>query len=366
MENQGAAKYCPKCRAIQPTFHFTEDSRTVHRCQVCGFAVERALVLETAEAFGLPSPPEVRILCVDDDPRILEFNEAILRSRGYSVLTASDGATGMAAAARERPALILLDIRMPGLDGFEVCRRLKADRVLKAIPVIILTAVAERELNIRAFEAGAEFALQKPADAATVLRTVEAALALAASRAAESVPETAPEVVTGPTQPGVVETGAEIVPDLTIPIRAVSLTMWTIDGATAHGEIFLRLDAQAHSGPETVQDRLNDADLFLTLSRADDAPLIFLNKTQVIRVEVPGQPLPAAPDSPVGVSIEPIRVRLVNGERLSGTVRIEGPAGKRRLSDFLNTQPPFLTLQGADRLHFLHKRYIAQIVPGAA
>ncbi len=364
MENQSAARYCPECRAMQPTFHFTEGSRTVHRCQVCGFAVERGLVLETAEALGLPSPGEITILCVDDDPLVLEFSQEILGSRGYTVLTAPDGPTGLKAVARERPALILLDIMMPGMDGFEVCRRLKADRMLKAIPVIILTAVADGELNVRAFEAGAELALEKPADAATVLRTVEAALALAASRAAESVPETAPEVVTGPAQPEVVEAGAEIVPDLAIPTHAVSLTLWTIDGATTHGEIFLRLDAQTHSGPETVQDRLNDADLFLTLSRADDAPLIFLNKRQVIRVEVPGEPLPPAPDSPVGVSLEPIRIRLVNGERLSGTVRIEGPAGKRRLSDFLNTQPPFLTLQGADRLHFLHKRYIAQILPG--
>ena len=366
MENQAAVMYCPECRTMQPTFHFTEDLRTVHRCQVCGFAVERGLVLETAEALGLPSPQEITILCVDDDPLVLEFSQAVLGARGYRVLTAPDGPTGLKATARERPALILLDIMMPGMDGFEVCRRLKADRALKAIPVIILTAVAERELNVRAFEAGAELALQKPADAATVLRTVEAALALAASRAAESGPEAAPEIAAGPTPPDLVESGAEVEPDLTIPTRAVSLTLWTTDGATARGEIFLRLDARAHSGPETVQDRLNDADLFLTLSRADEAPLLFLNKSQVIRVEVPGQPLPAAPESPVGVSFEPIRVRLVNGERLSGTVRIEGPAGKRRLSDFLNTQPPFLTLQGADRLHFLHKRYIAQIVPGEA
>jgi CheY-like chemotaxis protein len=361
-----ASEYCPKCRAIQPFFHFTEESRTVRRCQVCGFSLEKALALETAETLGLPSPAEVTILCVDDDPLVLEFSQEVLGSRGYTVLTALDGPTGLKAAARERPALILLDIMMPGMDGFEVCRRLKADRVLKAIPIIILTAVADRELNVRAFEAGAELALQKPAEPATVLRTVEAALALAASRTAESVPEAAPETVTAfpLLEPG--ESEVEAVPDLTIPTRAVSLTLWTIDGATAHGEIFLRLDAQTHSGPETVQDRLNDADLFLILSRADDAPLIFLNKRQVIRVEVPGEPLPDAPDSLIGVSLEPIRVRLVNGEQLSGTVCIEGPAGKRRLSDFLNTQPPFLALQGADRLHFLYKRYIAQIVPGEA
>jgi hypothetical protein len=72
---------------------------------------------------------------------------------------------------------------------------------------------------------------------------------------------------------------------------------------------------------------------------------------------------PHVPENLVGVSVEPIRVQLINGEQLSGTVRIEGPAGKRRLSDFLNTQPAFLPLQGPDRLHFLHKRFIARVVP---
>jgi hypothetical protein len=68
----------------------------------------------------------------------------------------------------------------------------------------------------------------------------------------------------------------------------------------------------------------------------------------------------------VGVSVEPIRVQLVNGEVLSGTVRIEGPAGRRRLSDFLNTQPAFLSLKGGGRLHFLHKRFISRVLPQAA
>jgi len=65
----------------------------------------------------------------------------------------------------------------------------------------------------------------------------------------------------------------------------------------------------------------------------------------------------------VGVSIEAIRIQLINGEQLSGIVRIEGPAGKRRLSDFLNTQPAFLPLKGTDRLHLLHKRFIARVMP---
>lgn len=136
-------------------------------------------------------------------------------------------------------------------------------------------------------------------------------------------------MATAPARPELAEPEPEVAPDLTIPARPVPLTVWTIDGATLRGQIFLRLHDEAHAGPETVQDRLNDPDLFLTLSVPGDEPLVFLN----------------------------------NGEQLNGIVRIEGPAGKRRLSDFLNTQPAFLPLKGADGLHLLHKRFIAQVVP---
>ena len=78
--------------------------------------------------------------------------------------------------------MILLDIMMPGIDGFEVCRRLKADGSLKHIPVIILTGVSDPKLNSQAFKAGANLALRKPAEPATVLRTIQAAVALSATR----------------------------------------------------------------------------------------------------------------------------------------------------------------------------------------
>ena len=367
MEERSASEYCPKCQLVQPTFEFTEDSRAVRRCMMCGFPVASGLVLESAEALGLPSPPQVKILCVDDDPLILQLNGDILRFHGYTVLTALDGPTALELAARERPALILLDIMMPDMDGFEVCRRLKGDPALKAIPVIVLTAMTDPKLNVRAFDAGAELALRKPAEPAVVLRTIEAALALAAAKVGESPPVVVPDLVTAPAGPEPAEREPEAQADLAIPVRPVPLTMWTIDGAKLDGQVFLRLHVEAHAGPETVQDRLNDPDLFLTVSLPGDTPLVFLNKIQVIRVDVSEdeERLPDVPESLVGVSIEPIRVQLINGEQLSGTVRIEGPAGKRRLSDFLNTQPAFLPLKGPDRLHFLHKRLIARVVPQA-
>ncbi|MFI5339027.1 MAG: response regulator [Candidatus Methylomirabilales bacterium] len=365
MEERSASEYCPKCQLVQPTFEFTEDSRTVRRCTMCGFPVKSGLVLESAEALGLPSPPDVKILCVDDDPIILQLNGDILRFHGYTVLTALDGPTALEMAARERPALVLLDIMMPDMDGFAVCRRLKADPALKAIPIIVLTAMTDPKLNVRAFDAGAELALRKPAEPAVVLRTVEAALALAAAKVGESPLAAAPGPVIESAGPEPADRESEAQAELAIPVRPVPLTVWTIDGAKLDGRVFLRLYVEAHAGPETVQDRLNDPDLFLAVSLPGDTPLIFLNKIQVIRVDVSEEEerLLQVPESLVGVSIEPIRVQLINGEHLSGTVRIEGPTGKRRLSDFLNTQPAFLPLKGPDRLHFLHKRFIARVLP---
>jgi CheY-like chemotaxis protein len=329
---------------------------------MCGFPVESGLVLESAETLGLPRPPEVKILCVDDDPLILQLNGDTLRFHGYKVLTALDGPSALEIAARERPALVLLDIMMPGMDGFEVCRRLKADPVLRSIPIILLTAMTDTKLNVRAFDAGAELALRKPAEPAMVLRTVEAALALTATRTVEGMPE---EAVS--TEPEPAEREPETQGELAIPVRPVPLTLWTVDGAVLNGQLSLRLNVESHAGPETVQDRLNDSDLFLTITLPGETPLVFVNKIQVIRVEVSEEEwIPEAPEGLVGVSLEPIRVQLVNGELLNGTVRIEGPTGRRRLSDFLNTQPAFLPLKGGGRLHFLHKRFISRVLPQAA
>lgn len=353
MKDRHVSEYCPRCQAVQPTFQFTEDAHLVRRCQACGFPVETGLVLESNEAVGTPSPPEVKILCVDDDPLVLQLIGDILHFRGYTMLSASDGLTGLETAVRQRPSLVLLDIRMPGMDGFEVCRRLKADPDLKAIPVIILTSMSDATVGARAFEAGAQLVLQKPASTATVLRTIEAALALATRQPGEPALEAAETASAH---------GPEVQPDLSVPTRPMRLKVWTVDGATLEARVFLCLNAEGHAGPETVQDRLNDPDLFLALSVAADPPVVFLNKIQVIRVEV-AEAAPPPEAHSVGVSIERIRVQLINGEQLAGTVRIEGRAGKRRLSDFLNTQPAFLPLRGTDRLHLLHKRFIARIAP---
>ena len=105
-----------------------------------------------------------RILVVDDIEANVRLLQAKLSAEYYDVLTASDGATALASAAADQPDLILLDVMMPGLDGFEVCRRLKDDAATRHIPVVLITALDGREDRITWLEAGADDFLTKPVD----------------------------------------------------------------------------------------------------------------------------------------------------------------------------------------------------------
>jgi two-component system cell cycle response regulator len=103
-----------------------------------------------------------RILVVDDIAPNVKLLEARLTAEYFDVVTASDGPTALELAARETPDLILLDVMMPGMDGFEVCRRLKADWATSHIPVVMVTALTEVEDRVRGLEAGADDFLSKP------------------------------------------------------------------------------------------------------------------------------------------------------------------------------------------------------------
>lgn len=105
-----------------------------------------------------------RILVVDDIEANVRLLQAKLSAEYYDVLTASDGVTALHLAAADQPDVILLDVMMPGLDGFEVCRRLKADAATRHIPVVMVTALDGREDRITGLEAGADDFLTKPLD----------------------------------------------------------------------------------------------------------------------------------------------------------------------------------------------------------
>ena len=106
------------------------------------------------------------ILIVDDDERNRKLLGALLEAEGYTARAAASGEEALVAVARQLPDLILLDIMMPGIDGFEVARRLKADALTSAVPIVMVTALEDRESRLKGLAAGAEDFLSKPLDRA--------------------------------------------------------------------------------------------------------------------------------------------------------------------------------------------------------
>jgi CheY-like chemotaxis protein len=107
-----------------------------------------------------PSGPS--ILVVDDDPEIVSMLGTRLGARGYKVITASDGHRAIELAKRERPALVLLDVMMPGKSGWEVARALKQDPVTQAIKIVMVTAIGEQVNEITSPLYGADAHIDKP------------------------------------------------------------------------------------------------------------------------------------------------------------------------------------------------------------
>jgi putative two-component system response regulator len=114
--------------------------------------------------FQDPTPMVGRVFVTDDNTASLAFVNRVLGRRGFEVSGATDGAAALAAIRRDPPDVVLLDVLMPGLDGYEVCRRLKADPVTRLIPVVLVTGLQDRDSRIAGLEAGADDFLTKPVD----------------------------------------------------------------------------------------------------------------------------------------------------------------------------------------------------------
>jgi PleD family two-component response regulator len=118
------------------------------------------------------------ILIVDDTPANLNVLSAILGKRGYRVRPAINGTLALKAAQKAAPDLILLDVQMPGLDGYEVCRQLKDDPHTRAIPVIFISALDDALDKVEAFQVGGVDYITKPFQIEEVLARVENQIAL--------------------------------------------------------------------------------------------------------------------------------------------------------------------------------------------
>jgi diguanylate cyclase (GGDEF)-like protein len=117
-----------------------------------------------------------KILVVDDELSIVDFLGGQLANRGYDVLKAFDGEEGIDLARKELPDLVLLDVRMPKMDGFEICRKLREDRMTYLIPVIMITGKKEQEDKITGIKSGADDYVTKPFDLPELLARIEGVL----------------------------------------------------------------------------------------------------------------------------------------------------------------------------------------------
>ncbi len=113
---------------------------------------------------------------VDDDRIIVEILSQSLTLAGYEVITAADGEEGLGLARQIKPDVILLDVMMPKLDGYSVCRQLKEDKETQLIPIIILTALTDRDDKLKALEVGADEFIRKPPDRQELLIRIKSLL----------------------------------------------------------------------------------------------------------------------------------------------------------------------------------------------
>jgi len=117
-----------------------------------------------------------KILVVDDVPENVELLASMLEGKGYRVVTTTNGEEALEKVAHDQPDLILLDIMMPGTDGFEVCRRLKADPKTESIPIIMVTVLDELEDIEKGVEVGTDDFLTKPVNRLELLTRVKSLL----------------------------------------------------------------------------------------------------------------------------------------------------------------------------------------------
>jgi len=118
-----------------------------------------------------------KILVIEDDPSALRLIEYALRQEGYQVLTALNGLEGLRTAKREELDLIVLDIMLPGIDGYEICHRLRAEPQTAGLPILMFSAKAREIDKATGLKVGTDDYFTKPADPSEIVSRVESLLA---------------------------------------------------------------------------------------------------------------------------------------------------------------------------------------------
>jgi DNA-binding response OmpR family regulator len=120
---------------------------------------------------------EKKILVIEDDPAISRLVDYSLRHEGYTVIPATNGLEGIRKAHREKPDLIILDVMLPGMDGFEICARLRAEPATARLPILMFSAKAQEIDKNTGLKVGADDYLPKPAAPAEIVSRVAKLLA---------------------------------------------------------------------------------------------------------------------------------------------------------------------------------------------
>jgi DNA-binding response OmpR family regulator len=128
-----------------------------------------------------------RILVIEDDLGALRLAQYVLQYEGYEVLTATNGLAGLKKAQSEQPDLVILDVMLPGVDGFEICHRLRAEPQTAQLPILMLSAKAQAVDLAMGLKVGADDYLSKPTDAAEIVRRVKKLLAGKAKHRSQKV-----------------------------------------------------------------------------------------------------------------------------------------------------------------------------------
>jgi DNA-binding response OmpR family regulator len=123
-----------------------------------------------------------RILIVDDEPNLVLALEHLMKKEGYGIRVASDGELAVAAAGEYQPDLILLDIMMPKMDGYEVCQRIRANPALRDVAIIMLTAKGREVEREKGLALGADLYITKPFSTREVVQKVKEILAAKSGR----------------------------------------------------------------------------------------------------------------------------------------------------------------------------------------
>jgi DNA-binding response OmpR family regulator len=126
--------------------------------------------------------PGKKILVVDDVPQNVKLLRLILDNEGYKVIEASSGAQALERMKQEKPAAMILDVRMPGMSGYDVCRAVRSDPEFSALPVIMVTALSLTEERVKGIEAGATDFITKPFNKRELLARLKSSLTAAPAR----------------------------------------------------------------------------------------------------------------------------------------------------------------------------------------